>query len=686
MSVSNLIKKLNQNKFFKFISSIRLAVPLMLILGICVSYGTIIESNYNSEYAAMAIYKSTWFGFLIIMLWINIFSSTISRIPFKQHHTGFVITHIGLLILLVGGYLTNSDGIDGQLVVPEKQSSSTVVLPHLMVAYQFEGSPTPQIVRFKKTIQQQNESDLKDINENTTSLFKVKQYIPFAKVEKTYVTSENTNDSAVALSFILKSNFFNVNEWLHSEKNPMMKMGPATLKIIKTADLNEIPNIGNKVNNKLNLKNTANKKTSKVILDNSKISEKSKNSRVIASENNSSEPVLVVSDSQNQKIIKKIKISELQKKSVSINGIEIKLVNYFQHAVVSQNKMIEGDDPAHINPALELSIQKKSEKIREVLYAKFAGFSLNQNGVFGFKFSFEDSQIQPVSSNAHGAASASTNSAASSSTNGAANSAADNTAPNAKSTTEVQSEEMNTSNNLMDKAQAAMKGDNTIVFSVDDKVPNKARITLIKNNQIVMTEILNEGQNIQTPWMGMQIFLGSVKSHAIEKIMAEPINPEKSQQLPPSALRISLPQQNEDFWLAEGEQKQVQIAQKSAVIYFGRQTIELPFDLKLEKFSKLDYPGTSTPMSYESLVQIGNTGINQKISMNEPLKMEGFTIYQASYSITPEQTLSIFSVNKDPGRALKYIGSLILGLGIITITLMRSRIWKNLLKRNAQHA
>ena len=58
------------------------------------------------------------------------------------------------------------------------------------------------------------------------------------------------------------------------------------------------------------------------------------------------------------------------------------------------------------------------------------------------------------------------------------------------------------------------------------------------------------------------------------------------------------------------------------------------------------------------------------------MKHEGYTIYQASYSIQPGQTLSIFSVNQDPGRSLKYIGSLILSLGIILITLMRSNFWK----------
>jgi hypothetical protein len=646
MSVSLLIKKLNQNPIFKYISSVRLAVPLMLILGGLVAYGTIVESNYNAEYASMAIYKTGWFGLLIILLWINIFAATISRIPFKLHHTGFVITHIGLLTLLIGGYLTNTEGIDGQLIIPENQSSSTVILPHLMVGYQFEGSPSPQIIKFKKTISEQDQDDLSSINGLIGHLFEVKKYIPFAKVENSYIESKNPQDQAVAISFILKSNFFNVTEWLHSDKKTEMKMGPALLRVVKTDDINRPLMPDSKT------KSTSKKR---------QINSEPKTQPRSSASGPSSEATLVIRSIKNPDEMKKIKLSSLLKGKQTFNGIDFQLVKYFKHAVVSENKMIESDDPTHNNPALELSISKGSEKFREVLYAKFAGFSLNQSGLFGYKFSFEggDPDLVVQSSVAHGQPQA----------------------------TEPATE--NVEADMTSRAQAAMSGDNTVVFSIDPKEKTKARVTLIKNKEVVMSEILSEGQNLQTPWMGMKIFLGSIKTNATERMTAIAINPEKSQQLPPSALLIGsagADSSDPEFWLAEGEQKQIRLAGKSAAIYFGRQTIELPFELKLEKFSKVDYPGTSTPMSFESRVQIGSTGITQVISMNEPLKMDGYTVYQASYSITPEQTLSIFSVNKDPGRFLKYLGSLILGLGIITITLMRSRVWKNYLQRKTQHA
>jgi hypothetical protein len=37
---------------------------------------------------------------------------------------------------------------------------------------------------------------------------------------------------------------------------------------------------------------------------------------------------------------------------------------------------------------------------------------------------------------------------------------------------------------------------------------------------------------------------------------------------------------------------------------------------------------------------------------------------------------SILSENKDPGRPIKYLGSIILAIGIITYTLMKSRLYK----------
>lgn len=706
--IVQLIKVLNQNKVFKFISSIRMAVPLMLGLAGIVAWGTVVESMYNSEYASLVVYKSGWFGALLILLWINIFSSTISRIPFKKHHTGFVITHIGLLILLIGGYITNSYGIDGQLIIPEKQTNSTVILPHVMVGYQLENQPQPQKINFKKTVTEKNKSALESVNNQVQNLFSVESYLPFAKVTKSFESNIESGSEAIALSFILKSNFFNVNEWLHTEINPQMSLGPATLKIIKTNNLDEVP-FKNMTQTKSSSATLTPKKSSPVLKTSEKKSLPPKQKAVPNQDAIGEKAILTISDVQNNKV-KEVRVEDLKKGPLKIKDVTVKLNQYFTRAIVSANKMTEGGPDQEPNPAMELSIEKGNEKKREILYAKFAGFSLNPGGAFGLKFSFNDSSVLAKPSSAHSAGTATdenqnrntkelpaghpnlaesskkTASSLEDDSSGSTSSGANQSESNS-SIAKSESESAQSTSGNMGHPPMAVDNDsinnanfgknNTILFSIDPKVPGKARVTLIKNQQVVSSEILTEGQNIETPWMGMKIFIAGIVTSATEKIIATPVQPEKGMPLPPSAILIQPKEAgSKAFWLSEDEQKSLSLLGKSSVIYYGRQTFELPFDLTLEKFTKKDYPGTQTPMSFESLVQIGKTGVTQKIAMNEPMKHEGYTIYQASYSIQPGQTLSIFSVNQDPGRSLKYIGSLILSLGIILITLMRSNFWK----------
>ena len=88
-------------------------------------------------------------------------------------------------------------------------------------------------------------------------------------------------------------------------------------------------------------------------------------------------------------------------------------------------------------------------------------------------------------------------------------------------------------------------------------------------------------------------------------------------------------------------------------------------------------------MAYESEVQVGEVQVGEPmaaataiISMNEPYKHAGYTIYQASFQedeVTREPTASVFSINRDPGRWVKYLGSLILTLGIVSLFYQRRK-------------
>ncbi len=131
------------------------------------------------------------------------------------------------------------------------------------------------------------------------------------------------------------------------------------------------------------------------------------------------------------------------------------------------------------------------------------------------------------------------------------------------------------------------------------------------------------------------------------------------------------PEDTRDLWIDDTEAKTV-FTDRGAVIELmvGNTITELDFDLTLTEFKMNTNPGTMDPASYESFVDISSRDSKNPsqekahIYMNSPLKKGGFTFYQSSYFDTEDgQKGSVLSVNRDPGRALKYIGSFLLVMG-----------------------
>jgi hypothetical protein len=619
--MAKFVQLLKKNSILNFISSVRLAVPLMLVLAVVVSVGTVYESIYNSEYASLMVYKSWWFTLLQCLLWVNIFLSTLSRWPYKMHHLGFVITHIGLMTLLIGGFVTGVSGIDGQLRIATGAASSTVVLSQPVVGYQFHDSPRAQSVELPRRLAKATWEKDSKANAELRHLFWIKQFLPFSTPEK--VAAEKSDGGPVtsaALSFRLKSAFFDVSDWLDTNDNPVMQMGPATLMV------------------KLG---------------------KYSGAKPIKKRKPQSEPVKAVKKSGiTIKAIDRVTKRLLAEKNISsipvnwkVAGIDIKVNGVFKHAIVSENKLAEGP-PTSWNPAVELEVSVGGKNLREVLYQKFPDFSLLQDANLPFQLVLvggDESAAMPETSS---------------------ESKLPPNHPPIESSNEDASGGMN----------PGMGGTNQIEFWVDPLSADRAATVVLKKSGAVVSEqTLSEGETLQTPWMGIVLTLANVNKGGRMQMLPREIEPERGKPLPPSAILIQLADSQDSFWLVEGSSQTVQLMGRPADIFYGRKTVSLPFEIELKKFSKVDYPGTETPMSFESLVGIKGSSDEQVISMNEPLKRQGFTVYQSSFIDNPGETVeSIFSVNQDPGRPIKYIGSLILAIGIILLTVMRSNWWRKL--------
>ena len=103
----------------------------------------------------------------------------------------------------------------------------------------------------------------------------------------------------------------------------------------------------------------------------------------------------------------------------------------------------------------------------------------------------------------------------------------------------------------------------------------------------------------------------------------------------------------------------------------------LPFQIRLEEFRQELYPGTGMPKAYESDVLQIEDEVSRpvKISMNEPLRHKGYTLYQSSFDRPSQRTgmrwMSVFSVVWNPADNLPLIATIIICLGVLAHFLIK---------------
>lgn len=92
-----------------------------------------------------------------------------------------------------------------------------------------------------------------------------------------------------------------------------------------------------------------------------------------------------------------------------------------------------------------------------------------------------------------------------------------------------------------------------------------------------------------------------------------------------------------------------------------------PYDLTLLKFSHDRYLGTDIPKNFASKVRLhsadGKTDREALIYMNNPLRFDGLTFYQAGFD--NNDTTTILQVVRNPSWLLPYIACIMMGLGLV---------------------
>ena len=144
------------------------------------------------------------------------------------------------------------------------------------------------------------------------------------------------------------------------------------------------------------------------------------------------------------------------------------------------------------------------------------------------------------------------------------------------------------------------------------------------------------------------------------------------------ALRVTARQAERTIqtWLGLRETSVLPLGKHPVMVEYRPEARRLPFSVRLLDFRKFDYPGTEMAAGFESDVELSDpergVTFQKKISMNNPLKYRGFSLFQSSFIQGPVET-TVLSVRKDPGTPLVYAGFLIVLAGVVTLFTSRSR-------------
>ncbi len=231
-------------RFLKLLGSLKFAIVLIASLVVLLIISTSLESAWGTSFAQKTFYQNRWFDLFLSLLWINIFCSTLTRYPFKKHHTGSVVTHVGILILLVGALLARLLGVEGQMMLTEGEHKHTIQQDGYVLNIASPGQPPVTIALKNKKNSEPIPVPFKDTQFHLL-LHRTSEYLT-----PTQVISEGTAQTSTnhAIQVTLHSDTVGLDQTFSLiEKDPenpqsaTASIGPATLILKVTQEPSHPP-------------------------------------------------------------------------------------------------------------------------------------------------------------------------------------------------------------------------------------------------------------------------------------------------------------------------------------------------------------------------------------------------------------------------------------------------------------
>ncbi len=200
-----------------------------------------------------------------------------------------------------------------------------------------------------------------------------------------------------------------------------------------------------------------------------------------------------------------------------------------------------------------------------------------------------------------------------------------------------------------------------------------------RRGQELVTAELVPGTPVDTPWPGRQLVVTRRFNNARVNWVIEAVDPTAQTRRPAVLLEMASLGESKDvsqMWVQKHSARPVKVDNTQFQIRYEEESVPLGFAVTLNRFHIGEYPGTSRPRSFESSVTIVNpvtgTAENRVISMNNPLKQAGYSLFQSSYDLRGGQRLSVLSVARDPGLPVVFAGYILTTVGMVVVLITRA--------------
>ncbi|MFK8183828.1 MAG: cytochrome c biogenesis protein ResB [Phormidesmis sp.] len=611
-------------KFTQFLGSIKLAVPLLVTIGLILIGATFYESEVGSTVVQQEIYKSPWFGALMFLLALNLGISTLSRYPWKgARKIGFAITHWGLVVIIAGSAAVIHLSMEGMLLArTDGGPVSTLRVEGDLVEVAMPGAEPEQASLFIKadgTVVPKQVGGLSLLKYSSNTI-------------KTVHFEEGGSVENPAVRLVLQSDRMGqtLERWLAAAPvaYESLDVGPAELQI---------------VNARTDEAFQAALQSSDEGASTAKWGELTVNwlgtSRLIDVEAALSSSQLNVSKlSTSQQNVSQLSQPELNKPiELRVKGktLTLAVTGFWPDFRLDSDRSPTSASQQLRNPAVQLQLTEQD----------------GSNVATESWFVFGNPNFEPIRNQISGEA---------------INAKADyiiatETEPNAFFRVVVDARET-------DKTGAATGSKTALHYAA-------------KSSKGFKSGPLSVGDAVTPGWADFRIILADYIPQAEVKREVAPL-PEGAPEQGEAALLVAANSESEPVWVPWGEPTTINSPEGDAFVAFSPKLLPLPFSLKLNDFIVERNEGSESVAMWTSALSLTDTSlidphagerVDRRVWMNHPTWFKGWKIAQASWN-PGDLSQSTLQVKREPWwvTGLTWLGSLMVTVGVATMFYGRS--------------